>query len=206
MKKVVIATKNKGKLAELEAPLKELGFLVETLPYDYPEIEENGTSFEENALIKARFVCSDLHCIAIADDSGLCVDCLQGAPGIFSARYAQDYPLLEGETKDEANNRKLLDVMKDVPDEKRQCAFHCAMAVVFPDGKEFVAHKAWEGRLLFEGRGQNGFGYDPLFFDEALQLTGAEMAKSVKMGRSHRAKALQAVIEMFRETFQSPEK
>ena len=206
MKKVVIATKNKGKLAELEAPLKELGFLVETLPYDYPEIEENGTSFEENALIKARFVCSDLHCIAIADDSGLCVDCLQGAPGIFSARYAQDYPLLEGETKDEANNRKLLDVMKDVPDEKRQCAFHCAMAVVFPDGKEFVVHKTWEGRLLFEGHGQNGFGYDPLFFDEALQLTGAEMAKSVKMGRSHRAKALQAVIEMFRETFQSPEK
>ena len=80
------------------------------------------------------------------------------------------------------------------------------MAVVFPDGKEFVVHKTWEGRLLFEGRGQNGFGYDPLFFDEALQLTGAEMAKSVKMGRSHRAKALQAVIEMFRETFQSPEK
>lgn len=198
MKKVVIATKNKGKLAELEAPLKEFDFLVETLPPDYPEIEENGTSFEENALIKARYVCKDLHCIAIADDSGLCVDFLQGAPGIFSARYAQDYPLLEGETKDEANNRKLLDVMKDVPMEKRQCAFHCAMAVVFPCGKEIVVHKTWEGRLLFAGRGQNGFGYDPLFFDEELQLTGAEMAKSVKMGRSHRAKALQAVLEIFR--------
>lgn len=198
MKKVVIATKNKGKLAELEAPLKDLGFCVETLPADYPEIEENGSSFEENALIKARFVCKDLNCIAIADDSGLCVDYLHGAPGIFSARYAQDYALLDGETKDQANNRKLLAVMKDVPSEKRQCAFHCAMAVVFPDGREIIAHKTWEGRLLFAGRGQNGFGYDPLFLDEELQLTGAEMTKIVKMGRSHRAKALQAVIETFR--------
>lgn len=198
MKKVIIATKNKGKLAELEEPLEELGFCVETLPADYPEIEENGTSFEENALIKARFVCRDLHCIAIADDSGLCVEYLNGAPGIFSARYANDYTLLPGETKDQANNRKLLDIMQGVPMEKRQCAFHCAMVVVFPDGKELIAHKTWEGRLLFEERGKNGFGYDPLFLDEELQLTGAQMEKSVKMGRSHRAKALQAVIEAFR--------
>lgn len=198
MEKVIIATKNKGKVAELEAPLRELGFAVETLPADYPEIEENGTSFEENALIKARFVAKDMNCIAIADDSGISVDWLDGAPGIFSARYANDYPLLPGETKDLANNRKLLDKMKDVPQEKRQCAFHCAMAVVFPDGKEFIAHKTWEGRLLTEPRGQNGFGYDPLFLDEELMLTGAEMEKSVKMGRSHRAKALKAVIEAFR--------
>lgn len=198
MEKVIIATKNKGKVAELEAPLRELGFAVETLPADYPEIEENGTSFEENALIKARFVSKDMNCIAIADDSGISVDWLDGAPGIFSARYANDYPLLPGETKDLANNRKLLDKMKDVPQEKRQCAFHCAMAVVFPDGREFIAHKTWEGRLLTEPRGQNGFGYDPLFLDEELMLTGAEMEKSVKMQRSHRAKALKAVIEAFR--------
>lgn len=198
MEKVVIATKNKGKLAELEAPLKELGFAVETLPSDYPEIAENGASFEENALIKARFVAKDLNCIAIADDSGIAVDALGGEPGIYSARYANDYALLEGETKDEANNRKLLEKMKDVPEEKRRCAFHCAMAVVFPDGKELVAHKTWEGRLLFAGRGQNGFGYDPLFLDEELNMTGAEMEKSVKMQRSHRAKALDAVIEAFR--------
>lgn len=198
MEKVIIATKNKGKVAELEAPLRELGFAVETLPADYPEIEENGTSFEENALIKARFVAKDMNCIVIADDSGISVDWLDGAPGIFSARYANDYPLLPGETKDQANNRKLLDKMKDVPQEKRQCAFHCAMAVVFPDGKEFIAHKTWEGRLLTEPRGQNGFGYDPLFLDEELMLTGAEMEKSVKMQRSHRAKALKAVIEAFR--------
>ncbi len=127
MEKVIIATKNKGKLAELEEPLNAFGFCVETLPSGYPEIEENGESFEENALIKARYVCKDLKCIAIADDSGLCVDYLQGEPGIFSARYANDYPLLEGE----------------------------------------------------------------------LKCTGAEMEKSVKMGRSHRAKALQAVIEAF---------
>ncbi len=198
MKKVIIATKNKGKLAELEAPLQELGFSVEILSADYPEIEENGASFEENALIKARFVSRDLNCIAIADDSGICVDYLDGNPGIFSARYANDYVLLPGETKDQANNRKLLHLMRDVPMEKRQCAFHCAMAVVFPDGKEIIAHKTWEGRLLFEARGTNGFGYDPLFLDEELQLTGAQMEKSVKMGRSHRAKALQAVIEAFR--------
>lgn len=198
MEKVIIATKNKGKVAELEAPLRELGFAVETLPADYPEIEENGTSFEENALIKARFVAKNMNCIAIADDSGISVDWLDGAPGIFSARYANDYPLLPGETKDQANNRKLLDKMKDVPQEKHQCAFHCAMAVVFPDGKEFIAHKTWEGRLLTEPRGQNGFGYDPLFLDEELMLTGAEMEKSVKMQRSHRAKALKAVIEAFR--------
>lgn len=198
MEKVIIATKNKGKVAELEAPLRGLGFAVETLPADYPEIEENGTSFEENALIKARFVSKDMNCIAIADDSGISVDWLDGAPGIFSARYANDYPLLPGETKDLANNRKLLDKMKDVPQEKRQCAFHCAMAVVFPDGREFIAHKTWEGRLLTEPRGQNGFGYDPLFLDEELMLTGAEMEKSVKMQRSHRAKALKAVIEAFR--------
>ena len=197
MEKVIIATKNKGKLAELEEPLNAFGFCVETLPFGYPEIEENGESFEENALIKARYVCKDLKCIAIADDSGLCVDYLQGEPGIFSARYANDYPLLEGETKDQANNRKLLDKMKNVPMEKRWCAFHCAMAAVFPDGKEIIAHETWEGRLLFEERGKNGFGYDPLFFDEELKCTGAEMEKSVKMGRSHRAKALQAVIEAF---------
>ncbi len=100
-------------------------------------------------------------------------------------------------TKDQANNRKLLDKMKNVPMEKRRCAFHCAMAAVFPDGKEIIAHETWEGRLLFEERGKNGFGYDPLFFDEELKCTGAEMEKSVKMGRSHRAKALQAVIEAF---------
>lgn len=198
MEKVVIATKNKGKLAELEGPLAALGFAVQTLPAEYPDIEENGTSFEENALIKARFVSGDMGCIAIADDSGISVDALGGEPGIHSARYANDYVLREGETKDKANNRKLLDNMKNVPEERRQCAFHCAMAVVFPDGAEFVAHKTWQGRLLFEERGQNGFGYDPLFLDEELGLTGAEMEKGVKMQRSHRAKALQAVVEMFR--------
>lgn len=198
MEKVIIATKNKGKLAELEAPLAALGFAVSTLPDGYPEIEENGASFEENALIKARFVANDLHCIAVADDSGICVDALGGEPGIYSARYANDYALLPGETKDKANNRKLLEKMKDVPAERRGCAFHCAMAVVFPDGREFVVHKTWEGTLLFEERGQNGFGYDPLFLDKELGLTGAQMEKSVKMGRSHRAKALNAVIEAFR--------
>lgn len=194
MEKIIIATKNKGKLAELEAPLKALGFVVETLPQDYPEIEENGTSFEENALIKARAVAKDLQCITIADDSGISVNALNGAPGIYSARYGNDYELLENETKDQRNNRKLLDKMKDIPLEKRQCAFHCAMAAVFPNGREIVAHNTWEGILLTEAHGVNGFGYDPLFFDEELQLTGAAMPKETKMQRSHRAKSLKALI------------
>lgn len=195
MEKTIIATKNKGKLAELEEPFKALGFAVETLPDNYPEIEENGTSFEENALIKARYVAKDLKCIAIADDSGIAVDALKGAPGIFSARYGNDYDLLENETKDQRNNRKLLDKMKDIPMDKRQCAFHCAMAAVFPNGREVVAHKTWQGKLLTEAHGTNGFGYDPLFFDEELNLTGAEMPKNIKMQRSHRAKALKALVQ-----------
>lgn len=195
MQKIIIATKNKGKLAELEAPLKELGYSPITLPDDYEDIVEDGLTFEENALIKARHVCKEYTIPAIADDSGLSVDHLGGAPGIYSARYGDDIPSLENETKDEKNLRKVLEKMENVPEELRACAFHCAMALVFPNGKEIVVHEKWQGRLLTHSQGLNGFGYDPIFFDEELNMSSAEMEKTIKMTRSHRAKALNSLFE-----------
>ncbi len=199
MKRIVLATKNKGKLAELEQPLLTLGFYVETLPDDYADIPEDGATFEENALIKAKYVCKDLGLPALADDSGISVQGLNNAPGIYSARYAQDYENLENESTDTKNIRKLLDMTKDFSHEEKSCAFHCAMALVFPDGKNIVVHEKWEGRLLNSTEGKNGFGYDPLFFDEELQISAAAMDKKVKMSRSHRAKALKALIEALKK-------
>jgi len=194
MNRIILATKNKGKLAELEEPLSALGFSVETLPEDYIDIPETGNSFEENALIKAKFVCDDLGLPALADDSGLSVAGLKGAPGIYSARYGDDYENLKAESNDAKNIRKLLDMTKGFSHEERACAFHCAMALVFPDGKSLVVHETWEGRLLDELEGENGFGYDPMFFDEELQISAAQMSKKIKMSRSHRAKALSSLI------------
>ncbi len=204
MQRIIVATKNKGKLKELEGPLKDLGFTVETLPDDYADIVEDGTTFEENSLIKARFVCKDLNLAALADDSGLSVDALDGAPGIYSARYAHDYESLtlesgQIETQDCKNIRKLLDKTKDIPTEQRTCAFHCAMSLVFPNGKEVVVHETWQGKLLFAPQGQNGFGYDPIFFDEELQLSAAELDKETKNQRSHRGKALRSLMEALKK-------
>lgn len=245
MKKIIIASKNMGKLAELEAPLKALGFEVGLLPENYPDIVEDGHSFEENALIKARFVCKDLGMPALADDSGLCVDALEGDPGIYSARYAHGYRdvsidvlPIKKESQDEKNNRKLLDKMQAFKGRERTCAFHCAMALVFPSGQnskksenvlyskekssfgedhervnflghskiafdlagqEIVVHEKWEGILLETPCGDNGFGYDPLFFDEELQCASAQMPKEVKMKRSHRGKALNALFDVLKK-------
>lgn len=228
MNTIIIASKNKGKLAELEAPLKDLGFTVKLLPDDYPDIVEDGNSFEENALIKAHFVCNDTGLPALADDSGICVDALQGGPGIFSARYARNYHDLDKmpeqgqnvitkkESQDEKNIRKLLDQMQGITGKHRSCAFHCAMALVFPKQndiqdntimntkraqntitplcKEIVVHEKWEGILLNAPQGDKGFGYDPIFFDEELLCSAAQLSKEVKMERSHRGKALRALF------------
>ena len=191
---LILATRNQGKVRELRDPLARFGFDVQSLPEDFPEIEENGTTFEENALIKARAVAEALGVAAAADDSGLEVDALGGAPGVYSARYSEDWPAVEGESKDERNNRKLLAELEGVPAEKRTARFRCCMALVIPDGEEIVVSGAWEGSIGFKRAGANGFGYDPLFIDPELELTGAELTREAKMVRSHRGKALAKLL------------
>ena len=191
---LILATRNQGKVRELRDPLARFGFDVQSLPEDFPEIEENGTTFEENALIKARAVAEALGVAAAADDSGLEVDALGGAPGVYSARYSDDWPAVEGESKDERNNRKLLAELEGVPAEKRTARFRCCMALVIPGGEEIVVSGAWEGSIGFKHAGSNGFGYDPLFIDPELELTGAELTREAKMVRSHRGKALSKLL------------
>ena len=191
---LILATRNQGKVRELRDPLARFGFNVQSLPEDFPEIEENGTTFEENALIKARAVAEALGVAAAADDSGLEVDALGGAPGVYSARYSDDWPAVEGESKDERNNRKLLTELEGVPAEKRTARFRCCMALVIPGGEEIVVSGAWEGSIGFKRAGSNGFGYDPLFIDPELGITGAELTREAKMVRSHRGKALAKLL------------
>ncbi len=162
MDKFIVASHNKKKLAELTRILKPMGFDV-VCPSDIeggiPDVEENGTTFEENALLKARSACECSGLPAIADDSGLCVDALDGAPGIYSARYA-------GTGKDEDNNALLLEKLKGLPKNERTCRFVSSIACVFPDGKEFTVRGTCEGYILEEPQGNGGFGYDPLFMTE----------------------------------------
>lgn len=197
---LILATRNQGKVNELRGPLARFGFDVRSLPDDFPEIEETGSTFEENALIKARFVADRLGVPAVADDSGLEVDALDGAPGVYSARYSQDWPEVEGESTDERNNRKLLACLHGVPEERRGARFRCCMAMAWPEEEkrpsdDIVVSGSWEGRIVEKPSGGNGFGYDPLFLDPELGLTGADMSREEKMARSHRGRALFRLLE-----------
>lgn len=188
---IVLATRNKGKIKELEDMLSGQGLAVlglDAFP-DIGEIEETGTTFTENALLKARTVARLTGLVALADDSGLAVDALSGAPGVYSARYSG-----EGAT-DEKNNQKLLDVMKDIPEERRGGRFVSVIAACAPGGAEAVAEGRWEGRVLEAPRGNGGFGYDPLFLDLELNQTAAELSREDKNARSHRGRALRALLE-----------
>ena len=162
MDRFIVASHNKKKLAELTRILKPMGFDV-VCPSDIeggvPDVEENGTTFEENALLKARSACECSGLPAVADDSGLCVDALDGAPGIYSARFA-------GTGLDEDNNALLLQKLEGLPIEKRTARFVSCIACVFPDGREFTVRGACEGYILEEPQGDGGFGYDPLFMTE----------------------------------------
>ena len=198
--RVVLATTNSGKVRELAEPLAAAGVEVvglEAFP-ELGEIVEDGDSFEANALIKARAVARFTGLPSVADDSGLAVDALDGAPGILSARYADDWESLAGESRDARNIRKLLAVMRDVPDAERTCRFVCCMAVVMPSGtgdREWAVRGVWEGRLLTTPRGSNGFGYDPIFLDPELGRSAAELERGEKMARSHRGRALRALLD-----------
>ena len=185
-KKVIIATKNKGKAKEFERMLSPHGFEILTLldlP-DFPDIEETGETFEENAVLKAEEAAAMLNEIVIADDSGLIVDALDGRPGVYSARYA-------GEAKDDdANIDKVLSELSGVPSEERTARFFCVLAIAGPNLETRTYSGACEGRIIEERQGDNGFGYDPVFFIDDKDKTMAELTSEEKSAISHRGNAL----------------
>ena len=190
-KTIVLASSNAGKLRELNQMLA--GLDIEALPqsrFGVPEVEETGASFVENALIKARHAARYAKLPAIADDSGIEVDCLSGAPGVYSARYAG-----RG-ASDEQNLRKLLDAMKTVPPGKRAARFRCTMVYLHDenDPAPFVVQSSWEGSILTAPRGTNGFGYDPIFLVSTHDCSSAELTPEVKNRLSHRGQALRALV------------
>jgi XTP/dITP diphosphohydrolase len=191
-KTIVLATTNKGKIAELHALLAHSGITVKGLA-DFPDlgdIPETGTTFAKNARIKARTVATALCLPAVADDSGLCVDALAGAPGVYSARYSGE------NATDAQNNAKLLDALRDVPPEKRAARFVCAMAAITPDGRLAETQGTWEGRIATFPAGEGGFGYDPLFLVPDLDRTAAQLTPQEKNARSHRGQALARLVPL----------
>lgn len=190
--KLIIASNNKHKVCEIKQilaerfdeilSLSEAGVVHETV--------EDGKTFMENALKKAREISSITGCAALADDSGLCVDALGGEPGIFSARYAGEE---SAELRDEANIRLLLNNLQGSED--RRAHFTCAMALVYPDGNEVIAEGYMRGEILTEKRGANGFGYDPVFLPEGESSAVAQMSESKKNEISHRANAIKLLLE-----------
>ena len=194
---LVLATRNAKKLAELDRLLAGAGLDVEILGSavfsDLPEIEETGSTFAENSLIKARAVAAHTGLIAIADDSGLCVDALDGQPGIYSARWAG-----EGAT-DESNLDLVLEQIRDVEPAHRTAHFACAAALVLPSGEEYVVHGQVNGVLLTQRRGVGGFGYDPIFLPDGFDITTAEMTSEQKDAISHRGQAMRALVLVIQE-------
>jgi XTP/dITP diphosphohydrolase len=195
--RLLLATRNAGKLAELRRLLETAVPGVEVVGLrdvpDYPEVPETGATFEENALLKAREAVRYTGLPAVADDSGLTVDALNGMPGVLSARWSGWHG------DDDANTALLLGQVADVPDERRGAAFVCAAALVTPDGTERVIEAQWRGRLIREKRGSNGFGYDPVFVPEGLDVTSAELAPEEKDARSHRGQAFAALVPVLAE-------
>ncbi len=188
---IVLATRNAGKIREFSALMADMGVTVlglDAFP-QVEEVEETGTTFEENALLKARAVAAATGLVAVADDSGIVVDALGGAPGVYSARFAG------GHGDAEANNAKLLQELKDVPDAKRTARFVCVVAAARPDGQVITARGEWEGRITHGYAGKSGFGYDPIFFDPEMNMTAAQMTPEQKNARSHRGRALRALLD-----------
>lgn len=191
--KCVIATKNQHKVMEILPVLEPLGVQKIFTLNDYPEIhniEETGTTFEENALIKARAVCTHTGLPSLADDSGLEIDALNGEPGVYSARYGG--PGLD----DTDRNQLVLNKMADVPDSERSGRFTCVMALAFPDGRIYTRTGSCEGVITRESQGKYGFGYDPIFYLEEHGKTMAELPLSEKNRISHRARALHKIADL----------
>ncbi|WP_237067961.1 RdgB/HAM1 family non-canonical purine NTP pyrophosphatase [Microbulbifer guangxiensis] len=200
MEKIVLASGNAGKLREFSQLFAS--WQIEVVPqsdFDIPDADETGLSFIENALIKARHASRLSGLPALADDSGLAVDALHGAPGIYSARYAGT-----GAT-DAENNRKLLEALADTPDGRRGASFHCALAFVrrHDDPVPLVCSARWRGRILREPAGEGGFGYDPLFFVESEGKTSAQLSREVKNRISHRGQAVEHFRDLWQESMGS---
>jgi len=193
--KLLVATTNPGKFAEVKDFLRQLPLEVLSLSdlATWPKIIEDGATFEENALKKARSLAEYSGYLTLADDSGLEVDALNGAPGIYSARYCGE------EGNDKKNNEKLMHELREISEEKRTGRFVCALALCAPKAhgmKEWTVRDSCEGRISFELKGENGFGYDPLFFYPSLGKTFGEIDRAIKATVSHRGKALRKLAEM----------
>lgn len=192
MKRMIFATGNENKMVEIREILGDLPLEILSMKQAgiRADIEENGTSFEENALIKAREVCRLAGEMVLADDSGLEIDYLNGEPGIYSARYMGE------NTSYRVKNKNLMERLEGVPNEKRTARFVCAIAAVFPGGKELVVRGTVEGIIGYEERGENGFGYDPIFYLPERGLTTAELPPEEKNSISHRGNALRKMKEL----------
>ncbi len=191
---IVLATNNPGKLSELRTMLSVLP--IEWIPqseFKIPDAEETGKTFIENAILKARHATKLSGLPALADDSGLVVDALDGAPGVYSSRYAGE------NASDEERNQKLLDEMKDVPLYARTAAYHCVLALVEyeNDPVPLICHGIWEGSILIAPKGHNGFGYDPIFYVPTHKRSAAELSNAEKNSVSHRGQVVDQLLEVF---------
>jgi len=192
MSTIVLATGNQGKVNELSQLLAN--YAIEIVPqsnFNVPDVAETGTTFVENAIIKARHAAKITGLPAIADDSGLEVDALQGAPGVYSARYAGE------NASDNDNNNKLITALTGVEQNKRSARFHCVLVYMKHenDPTPIICHGKWEGSILAAPQGEQGFGYDPLFWQEDLSQTSAQLPRDIKNKLSHRGQALKLLVE-----------
>ena len=193
--KIVFATGNQGKVREIKQIMDDMDAEIVSMKeagIDI-EIEENGATFEENALIKARAIAKEANVLVLADDSGLEIDYLDKAPGVLSARYMGE------DTPYSVKNQHILELLKDVQGEARSARFVCSIAAVFPDGREFTTYATIEGEIAQKSEGENGFGYDPIFFVPEFGKTTAELSPEEKNKISHRGKALSMMKEILKK-------
>jgi len=207
MQRLVLASGNRGKLAEFKQLLRDCAFDVTAQSeLQIPDAEETGLSFVENAILKARNAAQHSGLPALADDSGLEVDALHGAPGIYSARFAGPFVNNEQASSDAANNKKLLEALAAVPVEKRSARYQCVLVFMrhAHDPSPLICQGTWEGEILTAPRGDQGFGYDPLFFIPALRQTAAELPAAQKNQLSHRGQAMRLLLGALRERAHLP--
>jgi len=195
MSKIVLATGNRGKVKELSNLLATHQLeIVPQSDFNVPDVAETGTTFVENAIIKARHAAKITGLPAIADDSGLEVDALNGAPGVYSARYASD---ITENPSDDDNTNKLLKELKNTPDEQRSARFHCVLVYMQHenDPTPIICHGVWQGSISRTKQGDQGFGYDPVFWQRDLQLSSAQLPRELKNKLSHRGQALEKLVK-----------